>query len=278
MISQTSLIHAERVQIRLPTQSRTRCRIGPPNEIEYDHRAYRITYRMASWETAEKTTKRWSPRPHSDGYHCQRTSNGDREDYREPYRTKLHTKMLTEWCTEGSTNYRRTAYRTEYQTTIPKAYQMTTEKPTNILSKLPTEMATEKSTKNAPKLSSEWLSPRNGAPRPCRMPNYEMLSLANAMHKANSPRAKRALITVSMTTYCEAHVLDMHQWYTAHAQCNWRQFYHSRMVTSKSHMRTDGYDDARSGSSHQCPKSRGDPSDDRLFPISPQPIPTMVYA
>jgi hypothetical protein len=42
---------------------------------------------------------------------------------------------------------------------------MTTEKPTNILSKLPTEMATEKSTKNAPKLSPERLSPRNTLPK-----------------------------------------------------------------------------------------------------------------
>jgi len=127
MISQTSLIHAERVQIRLPTQSRTRYRIAPPNEIEYHHRAYPIAYRMASWETAEKTTKGWSPRPHSDGYHCRRTSHRDREDYREPYRTKPLTKMLTKWRTEGSRNYHRTAYKTEYQTTITEAYQMTTE-------------------------------------------------------------------------------------------------------------------------------------------------------
>jgi len=28
------------------------------------------------------------------------------------------------------------------------------------------------------------------------------------------------------------------------------------MVTSESHLRTDGYDDARSESSHHCPKSR----------------------
>ena len=33
-------------------------------------------------------------------------------------------------------------------------------------------------------------------------------------------------------------------------------FYHPQMVTSESHMRTDGYDDARSESSHHCPKSR----------------------
>jgi hypothetical protein len=33
-------------------------------------------------------------------------------------------------------------------------------------------------------------------------------------------------------------------------------FYHPQMVTSESHMGTDGYDDARSQSSHHCPKSR----------------------
>jgi len=33
-------------------------------------------------------------------------------------------------------------------------------------------------------------------------------------------------------------------------------FYHPQMVTSDSNMRTDGYDDAKSESSHHCPKSR----------------------
>jgi len=40
-----------------------------PNEIEYDHRTYWISYRMASREKTTITTKRWSPRSHSDGYH-----------------------------------------------------------------------------------------------------------------------------------------------------------------------------------------------------------------
>jgi len=202
--------------------------IWPPNEIQYDHRAYR----MAARETVEITTKTWSPRPHSEGYHFRRTSHGDREDYRELYRTKPLTKMLTEWRTEGSTNYRRTAYQTEYQTTIPEAYQMTTEKPTNILSELPTEMATEKSTKNAPTLSTEWLSPWNGPPRPCRMPSQEMPRSANAMYKAAFREQKRAPIMVSMTTYCHAYVLDTDQWYTAHTQCNWHQFCHPQEVTA----------------------------------------------
>ena len=33
-------------------------------------------------------------------------------------------------------------------------------------------------------------------------------------------------------------------------------FYYPQMVTSESHTRTDGYDDARSESSHHCTKSR----------------------
>jgi len=47
-------------------------------EMEHDHRAYRMVYRMASQETVEITTKKWSSRSHSVGYHCRRTSHGDR--------------------------------------------------------------------------------------------------------------------------------------------------------------------------------------------------------
>jgi len=96
---------------------------------------------MASQETVKITTKRWSPRFHTDGYHCRRTSHGDREDYRKPYRTKPTTKTLTEWRTKGSRNYRRTAFRTECQSSLPETYQMTTEQQTDIQPKLPTEMA-----------------------------------------------------------------------------------------------------------------------------------------
>jgi len=37
------------------------------NEIKYDHRTYRIAYRMASRETVKITTNRLSPRSHSGG-------------------------------------------------------------------------------------------------------------------------------------------------------------------------------------------------------------------
>jgi len=69
----------------------------------------------------------------------------EREDYRKHNRTKPLLEMFTKWHTEGSRNYGRIASRI----TSPEAYQMTTEKPTDILPKLPTEMAAEKSTKKS---------------------------------------------------------------------------------------------------------------------------------
>jgi len=83
------------------------------------------------------------------------------------------------------------------------------------------------------KLSSEWLPPRTGPPRPCRIPNHKLPRSANAMYKAAFWEQKCSPIMVSMTTYCDAYVLDMDQWYTAHAWCNWRLFYHLGMVTSE---------------------------------------------
>jgi hypothetical protein len=43
------------------------------------------------------------------------------------------------------------------------------------------------------------------------MPNQEMARPANAMYKAASQEQKRASITVSMTAYYDAYVLDMDQ-------------------------------------------------------------------
>jgi len=72
---------------------------------------------------------------------------------------------------------------------------MTTKKQTDILPKLPTEMATG----------------RSGSLRPYQMPNQEMPKSAYAMYKAAFREQKRAPIAVSMTTQCEAYVLDMDQ-------------------------------------------------------------------
>ena len=73
-----------------------------PNEIEYDHQAYWIAYRMTSRQTVKITTNGWWLRSHSNGYHCWRTSHGDRENYRKPYCTKPLTAMHTALHTEGS--------------------------------------------------------------------------------------------------------------------------------------------------------------------------------
>ena len=60
---------------------------------------------------------------------------------------RLHMEIQREdYC---SRKYGRTAYQTESRITLPEAYQRTTEKPTHILSKLPTEMAAEKPTKKS---------------------------------------------------------------------------------------------------------------------------------
>jgi len=65
-------------------------------------------------------------------------------------------KTLPERHTERSRNYGRTAYRTESRITLAEAYQMTTEKLTDILPKLPTQMPSEKSTnKSTTKLTGK---------------------------------------------------------------------------------------------------------------------------
>jgi len=46
---------------------------------------------------------------------------------------------------------------------------------------------------------------------PYQMPNQEMPKSAYTMYKAAFREQKRAPIAVSMTTYCEAYVLDMDQ-------------------------------------------------------------------
>jgi hypothetical protein len=144
----------------MPSECKYGYRNSPERDTEYDHRTrLNMTTELTEWST-EWHHERLPRDDHRDLTATDITHQGlhmeiKRADYRELYRTKPLTEMLTEWRTEGSRNYRRTAYRTECETTVPKAYQITTEKPTNILSKLPTEMATEKSTKNAPNLPSE---------------------------------------------------------------------------------------------------------------------------
>jgi len=116
------------------------------------------------------------------------------------------------------THYSRTVYWTECKSTIPEAYQMTTEKHTDIQSKLPTEMATG----------------RTCSLRPNQMLNQDMPKSAYSTYNAAFQVQKCTTITVSMAIYCEAYLLDTDQWYTAHADAN-GAFCHPEMVTSKSH-------------------------------------------
>ena len=67
----------------------------------------------------------------------------EKEDYRKPNRTKPLLAMFTESHTEELRNYGRTAFRTESRITLPEAYQMNTEKSTDILPKMPTEMTSK---------------------------------------------------------------------------------------------------------------------------------------
>jgi len=106
-----------------------------------------------------------------------------REDCHVPYPTKALSEKLTKWGNEGWRKYHWKAYRTECKFSWPEAYQMTTNRESDIPPKLPTDMATEKSSKNAPKLSSKWHSPRSSPLRPYWMPNQARARSANAMQK-----------------------------------------------------------------------------------------------
>jgi hypothetical protein len=97
-------------------------------------------------------------------------------------------------------NYRRTAYRTECQTTLPEAYQMTTEKQTDILPGLLTEMATVHRD-------------------PTRCP-IERCGIR--ICKAAFREQKRTLIAVSMTTYCESLCVRYGSMIYHPRRCNWR--------------------------------------------------------
>ena len=89
MARQTSLIHAE----RHTEQLRHGYQIGPDGDRKWP---------PSVQNSLPNGIKKWSPRSHSDVYHCRRTSHGGPEDYQEPYRTKPLTETLTEWRTEGS--------------------------------------------------------------------------------------------------------------------------------------------------------------------------------
>jgi len=124
----------------------------------------------------------------------------EREDYREPNRTKPLMETFTEWHTEGSRNCRRTAYRTECRTTLPEAYQMTTEKPTDIIPKRPTEMATEQSTKNAPTPNEDNLQMKQKPNRiTCRIREITIM-IQNHVYTATEPRWQSTIHMMKSST------------------------------------------------------------------------------
>jgi len=240
-----------------------------PNEIEYDHRTYWIAYRVASRETVKITTKRWSPRSHSDGYHCQRTSHReqtrglpgalpyqatDQDAYRMAYRRikKLSPNGIPNWMPIHLTRGLPNDYREANGYSTEAAYRD----------------GTENSTKNTPKLSSEWLSPRSSPPRSSpprlyQMQNQEMARSANAMHKAAFPEQKRSSYMVSMT-YRDVNVLELDQWYDMPPTPDTIGVNSATPEWSPRGLYANHRYDARSGSSHRCPKSRRDRSYDRF--------------
>jgi len=86
------------------------------------------------------------------------------------------------------------------------------------------------------------------------MPNQDMPKSAYAIYKAAFREQKRTPITVSVTTYVKlTHYITINDMLPTPMQLANSS---TRKWSQASHMRTDGYDDARSASSHHCPKSR----------------------
>jgi len=97
-------------------------------------------------------------------------------------------------------NYRGTAYWTECGTTLPTDYREPNGYPTEAIIRV---TFTEKQFTET-------------------LPNAESRDAGIRICKAAFQEQKHVPIAVSMTTQCEAYVLDMDQWHTAHAWCNWR--------------------------------------------------------
>ena len=143
---------------------------------------HRETHWLIKTASSDQHTVRWSPRSHSDGYHCRRTSHRD-------WTRGLPWAQLDK-ATDGDVY--RTTYRTDCRTTWPEVYQMTTEKPTDILPKLPTEMATEKSTKSAPKPKKDSLQTKLKPNRiSCRMTERFQLQFRNTITLLRSDDGNR---------------------------------------------------------------------------------------
>jgi len=115
----------------------------PLKKVEYDHGAYQIAYWMVSWDTARISLPGDDPR---DLTATDITANGlhlvnNSEVNREYDCTKPLIEMLTECHNKSSRNHLRTVFQLKCQTNIPEAYQMTTEKPMDVLPNPTSEIA-----------------------------------------------------------------------------------------------------------------------------------------
>jgi len=145
-------------------------------------------------------------------------------------------------------NYPRTAYQTECGSILPHDYWEANGYSTEAVYRWPREVNQER-TEAIIRMTS------TGKRSTETLPDPKSRDAGIRICNEAFPEQTRAPIAVSMTTQCEAYVLDMDQRYTALADAI-GAFYHTQMVTSELHMRTDGYDNARSESSHHCPKPR----------------------
>jgi hypothetical protein len=130
--------------------------------------------------------------------------------------TKQLFEKLTKCHTETSRNYNLTVYEIECLMTIHEACQMTTEKPIIWQLKQPHLMDRKKWTKNVPQQHSDWLSLRNGPIIPYQLKNQQVPTSVYALCKAALQVQKHIQITLSMTIYCNACIVEMDQWYTTH--------------------------------------------------------------
>jgi len=174
-------------------------------------------------------------------------------DNHEHYCTNPLTKTLSDCCTEGWRNHLPMAYRIGCGTIVPNDYQVS--------NRYSTAADWWDCKENLPmialRLRSKWWLPRSSPPSPYQLQNHNIVRLGNGILKAAFQVLKHTPIVGCITTYCEACMLDMDQWYTTLADAI-GSFYHPDMVSSKSHIWTDGYDDARGGSTHHSSTSQWD--------------------
>ena len=112
-------------------------------------------------------------------------------------------------------NYCRTAYRTECGSILPNDYWEANGYTTEAVDRWPREVDQERTEAIIWMTTTEKRSTETS-------PDAKSRDVAMRICKAAFREQRHTSITVSMTTYCEAYVLDMDQWHTPHTWCNWR--------------------------------------------------------